>query len=239
MSANPPKRIAVGSFVVGLIFIFLIFVPGLLGVDGMMGGFALSFIFFFAAIVAFVTFYFYFGFARKVDEILSGKGVLAHWVYDDEYWLDYARKEYVAEKSEKKGLFLVVCCFALFFGVLFWLLDPDAGFYVFIVMIGLIVVVGFAWRFSAWYTYRQNISGVKEAFVTKNAVYLNRHLYTWDSVLASFDEASMKNNSGLSLLVFSFTVVGRAGPQTYNVRVPIPRGEEDTAKSIIEELRNK
>lgn len=233
LTVNPPKRVALASFFAGLVFVVLIFVPEFLGVDGMAGGFALSFVFFFLAICAFVVFAFYFGFARKVDAILAGKGVLVHWTYAEDYWLDYAKKEYVEEKSEKRGLFLVVCGFALFFGVLFWVFDAEAGFYVFLVMLGLIGVCAFAWRFSAWYTYRQNISGVKEVYVTRDAVYLNRRLYAWSTVLAFFDEVAQKDNDGLALLVFKYTIVGRAGPQTYNVRVPVPRGQEEVAKNIV------
>jgi len=190
----------------------------------------------FIALSAAIVGVMYLGFAKKVDKILRGEGVLAHWTYASDYWIDYAEKEYVEEKSEKKGLFLIVTGFALFFGILFWVLDPEAGFVVFIVMLVLIGIVAFAWQFSAWHNYRQNIGGVKEAYITRDAIYMNRKLYTWDTVFSSFDEVSQKGNEGLLLLVFRFTSATRAGPQTYTIRVPIPLGQEEAAKKIVEEI---
>jgi hypothetical protein len=97
----------------------------------------------------------YFNLARKLDGILRGEGILAHWTYSPEYWLRYTQKEYITEKAEKKILFLIITAFALFFGFLFWAFDPEAGFYVFLVMLGLIGLIAFVWQFSAWYNYRQ------------------------------------------------------------------------------------
>jgi MFS family permease len=237
LNTNPPKRTAVASFVVALFTAGMIFIPELAGIDGFEGGFAISFVSFFIALVAAVVGVMYLGFANKVDKILRGEGVLAHWTYTSDYWLDYTEKEYKEEKSEKKGLFLIVTGFALFFGIMFWVLDPEAGFIVFLFMLALIGIVAFAWQFSAWHNYRQNIRGVKEAYITRNAVYINRKLYTWDTVFTSFDEVSQKGNQGLSLLVFRFTSATRTGPQTYTIRVPIPPGQEEAAKKIMEEIK--
>jgi hypothetical protein len=142
------------------------------------GGFAISFVSLFIAIVAAIVGVMYLGWADKLDKILRGEGILAHWTYTPEYWAEYTKKEYEEEKSEKKGLFLIVSGFALFFGILFWVLDAEAGFFVFLVMLGLIGLVAFAWRFSAWNNYRQNIGGVKEAYITKDAIYMNKKRYT-------------------------------------------------------------
>jgi len=237
LSRNPPKRTAVASFVVSIVAAVTIFVPELVGIDGFDGGFAISFVSFFIAICAAIVGVMFLGFAYKLDKILRGEGLLAHWTYESDYWLEYTLKEYAEEKSEKKGLFLIVTGFALFFGLLFWVLDPEAGFIVFLIMLALIGLVAFAWQFSAWYNYKQNLRGVKEAYITKDAVYMNQRLYTWDTVFTCFEEVSQKDNHGLSLLVFKFTSATRAGPQTHTIRVPIPRGREKEAKEIVEEIR--
>ncbi len=214
----------------------MIFIPELVGIDGFEGGFALSFVSFFIAIFAAIVGVMYLGFANKLDKVLRGEGLLAHWTYTSDYWLDYTKKEYEEEKSEKKGIFLVVSGFALFFGILFWVLDPEAGVVVFLVMLALIGMVAFAWQFSAWHNYKQNIRGIKEAYIARDAVYMNRKLYTWATVFTCFDEVSQKGNQGLSLLVFRFTSATRAGPQTYTIRVPIPPGQEEAAKKIAEKI---
>lgn len=234
MVNNPQRRTAMVALFIAIIAGVMIFIPELIGIDGFEGGFAISFFSLFILIMAVITSVMYFGYARRVDTILRGEGLLAHWVYPSDYWVEYAKKEYVTEKTEKRGLFLIVTAFALFFGILFWALDPEAGFYVFLMMLGLIGIVAFAWQFSAWYTYKQNMTGTPEVYITKDAIYLNQRLYTWQTVLTSFDEVTQENNEGLALIVFKYTAATRTGPQTYITRVPIPKGQEEKAKEIIE-----
>ena len=47
-------------------------------------------------------------------------------------WKEYTRKEYAEEVSEKKGLFVIVSVFVLFFVFLFWFLDNEVDFFVFL-----------------------------------------------------------------------------------------------------------
>jgi hypothetical protein len=236
LSSNPPKRTALASFIVALSATAMIFVPEIVGINGFDGGFAISLVSLFVAIVAAIAGVMYLGYAGKLDKILRGEGILAHWTYSPEVWAEYTQKEYEEEKSEKKGLFLLVSGFALFFGILFWVLDAEAGFFVFLVMMGLIGLVAFAWQFSAWYNYRQNIDGVKETYITKDAIYMNKKLVTWRTIFTSFDEVTQDKNHGLSMLVFKYTTTSRTGPQTYTTRVPIPPGQEENAKNIMQQI---
>ena len=240
MNNNPPRKTAVISLFISLIAGVMFFAPGFLGIDGFDGGFAISFVSLLVVIVSIIVALFYFNLAGRLDRILRGEGVLAHWTYSPEYWREYAQKEYAEEKSEKKGIFVVVFGFALFFGFLFWLLDAEAGFFVFLTMIGLIALVAFVWRFSSWYNYRQNVNGVREAFITKDAIYMNKKLYAWRTVFTSFDDVTLRDNRSLPLLVFKYTVTNiRTGPQTYTTRVPIPPGEEETAKEIMKQINEQ
>ncbi len=239
MVDNPQKRTAMVALFIALLAGLMIFVPEFVGIDGFEGGFAISFFSLFILVIALITAGMYLSYANKVDKILRGEGLLAHWIYPPDYWIEYTKKEYKTEKTEKKGLFLIVTGFALFFGVLFWVLDPEAGFYVFLMMLGLIGIVAFAWQFSAWYNYRQNMTGVREVYITKDAIYLNRRLYTWQTVLTSFDEVTQENNQDMPLMVFRYTAATRTGPQTYTTRVPIPQGQEETAKKIIETINQQ
>jgi hypothetical protein len=237
LSSNPPKRTAIFSFAVALFMAIMIFIPETVGIDGFDGGFAISFASLAIALTSAIVGVMYLGWAGKLDKILRGEGILAHWTYTPEHWAKYTKKEYEEEKSEKKGLFLIVTAFALFFGILFWALDPEAGFTVFLMMIGLIGLVAFAWRFSAWNNFRLNRDdGLKEVFITKDAVYMNKKLYTWRTVFTSFDDVTQDDNQGLALLVFKYSTASRTGPQTYTTRVPIPPGQEEAAKYVMQQI---
>jgi hypothetical protein len=227
------------GLVVTAVGILMIFGPGIVGIDGFEGGFAVSFVGLFVTILGSVVAGFYFQQAKILDGILRGEGLLVHWMFADEIWKEYTRKEYAEEISEKKGLFVIVTVFALFFGFLFWFLDNEAGFFVFLAMLGLIGLVGFAWRFSAWYYREQNERGVKEAYIARSGVYMNRRLYAWRLFSAELLGVEIKNSDGLSFLKFSYTAFTVPGPQTYTIRVPIPAGQEEVAKTIIQQLNSQ
>ena len=55
MSSNPPRRTAIVSFAVALFPAVQGFVPGAVGIDGFDGGFAISFVSLFVAIVAVIV----------------------------------------------------------------------------------------------------------------------------------------------------------------------------------------
>lgn len=240
MTSNPPKRTAITWFIVAIVFAVMIVMPELVGLDGFDGGFALSFVSIIIACTAALVGVMYVGWAGQVDKILRGEGILAHWIYTPQFWAEYTVKEYKQEKSEKKGLFLMISAFALFFGVLFWILDTEAGFFVFLVMLGLIGLVGFTWRFTAWHTYRHNRSeGIKEAYITANAVFMNRRLYTWRAWFTKFDEVTLARSKGMTVLVFRYTTSGRGGTSTYTTRVPVPPGQEETAENVIQTIHQQ
>ncbi len=177
------------------------------------------------------------GQAKKVDQILRGQGVLAHWIYPVDLWREYAEKEYKTEKAQKKFLVIIVAAFAIFFGLLFWLLDPEPGFIVFLVMMALIGLITLTWQVTAWYNYRKNTSNTtKQVYITKDAVYLNNTLYDWTTALTSFEKVLLQKNKNLNLLVFVFTSLNRTGPQTYTIRVPIPPDQQENAKYIAEQI---
>jgi hypothetical protein len=233
---NPLMKTVKFGFLITAIGISMIFGPGFVGIDGFDGGYAISLTGLFVTILGLLVIGFYYQEAKILDNILRGEGLLVHWTFDNQIWQQYTQKEYVEEINEKKGLFLIVTAFALFFGFLFWFLDNEAGFVVFLLMLGLIGLVGFTWRFSAWYIRKQNIEGVKEAYIARTGVYMNQRLYTWRFFSAKLLKVEIKKEKASSVLKFSYTAFSFPGPQTYAVRVPIPIGQEETAKNIVVQL---
>jgi MFS family permease len=239
LADNPLMKTMMLGLIVSAVGIMMIFGPDIVGIDGFEGGFAISFIGLFVAILGLIAAGFYFQQANILGGILRGEGLLVHWMFEDEMWKDYTRKEYAEEISEKKGLFVIVSVFALFFGFLFWFLDNEAGFFVFLVMLGLIGLVGFAWRFSAWYYREQNERGVKEVYIAQSGVYMNQRLYTWRLFSAKLLGVEINNSNGLSVMKFSYTAFTIPGPQTYTIRVPIPTGQEEVARTILQQFNSQ
>jgi len=232
---NPLRKTANIWFIFGILCIVLIFVPGLVGIEGMSGGYAISLFCLFLGIMGVVGGVVYSLHAGILDRTLRGDRLLAHWTFAPEEWRKYAEKEHVEDKAEKKGLFIVISVFALFFGFLFWALDPEDGFYVFLVMLGLIVLIGFVWQFSSWFAHRQNVLSVGEVYISKDAVYLNRSLHTWAVFGSSLNGVALKTVRGMKMLVFNYSAP-TCPPRSIAVRVPVPVGQESVAEMIVQQF---
>jgi hypothetical protein len=240
LTYNPPKRTAKILFLAAVFWAAMIFFPSIAGIDGFDGGYAISLFSLLLAITAGIAAAFSLHSARQLDQTLHGEGLLAHWTYTPNEWRTYSQNEYATENAQKKFLFLVVSAFALAFGVLFWALDPDAGFFVFVAMLGLIGLIGFVWRFTVWLNYRHNSAGTGEAYITRDAVYLNGRLYSLRAPLTRFEGATLENNRGVRVLAFQYSVfTGRAGTQTYTTRVPVPEGREAEAEEVLRQVNSK
>ena len=231
-------KTAILGFLVTVVGVVMIFGPELVGMDGFEGGFAISFGGILVATLGVIVAGLYLKQTNILSGILRGEGLLVHWTFAPEMWKEYTRKEYAEEIADKKGLFVIVSAIALFLGFAFWFFDTEAGFFVFLVMLGLVVLVGFTWRFSAWYYRKQNERGVKEAYITRSGVYMNRRLYTWRLYSARLLSVEIENIRALAVLKFNFTAFTIPSPQTYTVRVPIPHGQEETARTIVQQLKS-
>lgn len=130
--------------------------------------------------------------------------------------------------------------FALFFVSYFGYLTLKRAFGVFIVMIGVTGLCLAAWQLSSYSNQRNNTaSGVKEVYISKDAIYLNNKFYTWRAPLTHFISVTQEINRGLPVLVFRYTLFSRTGPQTYKTRLPFPPGQEQTAHRAIEQVNQQ
>ncbi|MGD6852591.1 MAG: hypothetical protein ACQCN6_11080 [Candidatus Bathyarchaeia archaeon] len=239
MFSNPEKRTAVIWLCASVVCFILIFIPGLVGIDGFDGGFAISFVSLFLAVSGLFVSALFFDHAGKLDRLLFGKGLIAHWVYDPQEWERFAKIDHVEDKAEKRGLFLIVAAFALFFGILFWVLDPDAGFIVFLAMLGLIGLIGVVWQLSSWSGLKHNLTGTPEAYVGKDALYLNRRLYVFHDFVTKLDKVSISEKNGCLFLVFRYSTLSRTGTTGYTTRVLVPSGPEqkEIAEQVIKQIK--
>ena len=93
MLHHPQRRSALiwsGVVVVGIILIFL---PTIIGLEGNDGGFALSFLGGFMALIGIIAAIIYFKLAATIDNIIKIENVLARWHYTSDEWQKYSEIE--------------------------------------------------------------------------------------------------------------------------------------------------
>ena len=238
MKSNPPLQTAIVWAIITVLSIFGIFAPGIFGIKGFDGGFAISFVCIFLAIIGIIVIVIYSGRARLLNRILSGENILAHWTYSSEEWQKYTEKEYKEEKQLKKGLFFVISAIALLMGVVFFLIDHKGGIWVLLAMLGLVAIIAFTAWFTSWYNYRQNKKFHGQAYIAEKAIYLNRQLHTWGGPGDRLVSVAMeKKANAQALLKFKYSVITRTGSQQQTVNIPVPTGKENEAEELVKKFK--
>jgi hypothetical protein len=231
MPYNPQRRTAVICWVITALFIFAIFAPSIFGMDGMNGGYAISFISLIFAITSLVVAIMYKGRAAALDRILKGENRLAHWTYDPAEWQAYTEKEYATEKKDKRNLFYLVAVISLVVGVGFIIAHPDSGSVVLWVLGGMLLLIAIVAISTTRYNYWMNKKYRGEAYITPDGVYLNRMLHLWRGWGASLEDVSY--NEREKFLAFQYSTPNRNGRSDYTLRVPVPAGKEQEARQVL------
>jgi MFS family permease len=235
---NPPLQTTIAWAIITILSVFGIFAPGIFGIKGFDGGFAISFVCIFLAIIGIIVVVIYIGRARLLNRILSGENTLAHWKYSPEEWRKYTEKEYKEERQLKRGLFYVISGIAVLVGIIFFLADHKGGLWVLVAMLGLVAIIAFTAWFTSWYNYRQNKKYLGETYITEEAVYINRQLHTWRGLGTRLDSVNLTEGKPPMLLQFVYSAPTRTGMQEYTVRIPVPVGEEEAAEKILKHFKD-
>jgi hypothetical protein len=234
---NPKRKVVRWSWLITGLGLFLILGPMNLGwVEGMHGGYALAMLGLLVVTAGLATFFIYRKLAGQWEAIVSGRNVLVHWTFSSSLWQGYTERDYREDKRNKMTLFYIISAFAAFFGILFFVLDREAGFIVLLIMIGLIILIRLTAYLSIQYTYRQNRAAKGEAFITPKAVLLNKQLHTWGSLGSTLEEVKLLAGQP-ALLEFSYSAPSGRTLAGYSVRVPVPPDREEEAQRVLDYFR--
>jgi hypothetical protein len=234
---NPQRRTSLmwtGVIVLGII---IIFIPGIIGLDGFNGGFALSFLGGFLAIIGIIAAVIYARLAGALDRITRQENLLAHWKYTPEEWKDYTEREHKEDASSKKGVFILIAVIAVVVGIIFYVIVRDNPLVIVGIVLGIIAVAGLSAYFSTLATYRQNKKYLGEAFIALDGVYLNRQLHIWKGIGNKLEEISYESEyHAQPMIKIDYSSPGRSERYYYTARIPVPPGEEETAHKIVSEI---
>ena len=235
---NPEKTYAKISMAVAVLAAGLVFLPGWLGMDGMKGGFALSFVFVFVAICGVVLALFFWGRAATLERIFRGQDLLAHWTYASTEWQFYAGAELKEQTQDNKSLWFLVAGMCLLVGGLFWIFDHEAGGIVFLVMVGTSLLLAVVALGVPRLRYSRQQHGPGEAWIARQAIFFDGSLVRWNSGGANLEGVEWQAADGNvpACLKFELRQLTRAGFQYQALRIPVPFGREAEGQAVLEQL---
>lgn len=238
---NPEKRYTRIALVIMIAAAVLVFLPGWIGLDGMDGGFALSFVFVWIAISAALVALFFRRRAAQLDLILKGQDVLAHWTYTPAEWEAYYSMELDEQLRENRALWYLMAGMSFFIGGIFWLIDREAGQYVLLMMVALTLVLAAAAFGLPRLRRRRREGRPGEVWMAPTAVFFDGEYATWDSWETGLDKVEWRDAAGSdpACLVFHLSHLVRTGIQVQELRIPVPGRNLQEARDIIRKFKTK
>jgi hypothetical protein len=170
-----------------------------------------------------------------MDGILNCTYVLAHWTYSAEEAELSARREYEDYLERNRAMFLVIGGMLVLMALVMVIFAGDGGLITGSFLLAVAVLLFFVSRVAPRIALKYALSSPKEAYIADNGIIYEGSVYPFHSFLMRMDEAIFQETEGKkpSVLVFLFThSVGLYIRSPFSIEIPVPRGEEEKARSI-------
>lgn len=234
---NTQRRIVRLWIILLFVFIFLIFLPSIIGLDGMDGGFALGFVSFFMVIMSIVVILIYRSRANQLDRILAGEGRLAVWKYEPYEWEKFTAIDFEEEKKAKKFLFFLISAICVIVGVILLVLVRDI--LILYISLGIIPVVAIPAFLAPRMRYNKLKKSEGKVLISEKGVIVGRMFHLWVKLGARLDQVVLVTDEYPPILEFHYSMPTRNGRQEEVARVPVPSGKMDEAERIGEYFARK
>jgi hypothetical protein len=231
---NKPRTTAIIFTILLSGFIFLIFLPSIIGLEGMDGGFALSLVSLFLAISSLIVAIVYFKLAQKFKRIISGDNPIAHWTYEREEWLKFTEKEYKYAKNKNRLLLLLIGIIALVVCIIFVIVNPDAWRIMLVVWFGLMALLAIFAFSVPMLNYKVRRKSTYELYLSKNGVYIGGSFHVWGFLGSKLESAVFDEKEMQVILDYSYPT--RTGPSNEIVHIPVPLSKVEAAREAVEKL---
>lgn len=220
-----------------LAFSFIIFIPVILQSDLMDWGYALSFISFFLAISFLITTIIISGFYRRAEKIFLDENVIVHWKYDKELWSEFVKNEYIAEKKDKRFLFLTILVFVFIISMIFILINREVWKGFLIIFSALLMITGILSFLVPELKKRSYLKTLPQVFISLKGVYLTGEFHIWGYLTAKLEKATLDRKNMQIKIGYSYIA---SYQKVYKeIRIPVPAGRLDEAVRATEQLEEK
>ena len=226
------------SIIIAIFFTITCF-AALIFIDGMAGGYAIAFVSFFITLCGIAVAILFFHRARVMDAILNSNQLLAHWVYPPEMARESAQREYKEFLERNHAMFILIGGMLGVAALFLIIFVEDGGLITGVFLLAFTVVLFIISRITPGLELSRALKTPHEAFIAENGIIYEGAVYPFHSFMMNMDDVSFqkaKKNKNPAL-VFLFThLVGLYILQPFAIVVPIPAGEVDTAKGIVQAL---
>ncbi len=234
---NSQRRIVNLWLILMAVFVFCMFLPSIIGLDGFDGGFALSFTAGFMVFMSLVVIFIYRSRAKQLDKILKGEGRIVIWRYSQDEWIHFIAADFEDEKKSKKTLFFLVAAIAIVVGIIMMIVlgDPLA----LLIAAGIIPIVAIPAFWAPRARFNKLKNSEPKALISEKGVIVGKMFHLWVNLGASLDQIVINTEEMPNIVEFTYSMSTRTGRQVEVARVPVPKGRTEEAIRIVEYFNSK
>ena len=126
---------------------------------------------------------------------------------------------------------ILIAFFAVLFGMVFFIADPEAGRFVALGLAAVMLLMAVVAKLSVDRARRRQTQEAKELLLSAEGLWLAGELHTWTVGGARLEGVTYAPEDR-KILSFTYSTPGKNGPQYYTVRVLIPRGKEEEGAAV-------
>ncbi len=180
------------------------------------------------------------GRAKARATVLDDKTLLARWTYPADVWASFVGEDDTRERSAKWRMFAIVAFWCVLFGIGFPIFDPEDGWWVTVVMVGLMAVIVVVILLGSAARTRTLARNVPEARIGQDGLMLAGELHLWRGWSARLEGVDVVTGHPPCLEI-TYSTPAKNQRQINTVRVPVPAGKDaeaaEVAARLIETMR--
>jgi hypothetical protein len=218
-------------------FSIILFLIGLMVIPCLDGGCALMFlsVFFFLTSLAVAGLIFY-PMARAFDAVVTDSNLLAHWTYDPAWYDRILKREYEEHKERNAALLIIIDGMFLLFALFFILFVPEGGVETGVALLGIAVLMFVAAKITPGFFRDRKAKMPAEAWISTKGLIYEGAVYPYSGFLYGFTGVSYQEGDEPALVFRFYQITGARIYDPFEIAVPVPKGEEEKAKGIPEQL---
>lgn len=219
-------------FIAAGIFIIL-FLIGLTVIPCFDGGCALMFISIFLMLssVAVAGFVFY-PMSRAYVAVTSDTELLAHWTYDKDWYNKIVSREFEEHKERNKALLIIIDGMLLLFAIFFFLFIPEGGIETGLVLLGVAILLFFVAKLTPGYYRGRKENMPAEAWISRSGLIYEGSVYPYSGFMYGCNGVTYHEGNEPVLVFEFFQITGARIYDPFEIKVPVPKGEEKKAMDI-------
>ena len=217
-----------------VLFLFACFVPGIVGLDGMDGGFAIITISGMIVVSGLITLAFYIPRARRLDRMLNHDNFVAAWLLSREDWEKYLAHDLSEDRSISNSTYLLITVISLVVGAFLVVVSGDFLFV--IIILGIIAFLSLPAFIFPLLRNRRKRHSPPLVMIGENAAYVGGSFSNWGSMGASLIASSLDLSVKPAILTLSVQYPTRTGMSEDQVRLPVPAEKLPLIPGLLDKL---